>query len=302
MTAYVSVTCNLCGADDYEVRFQAPLRPESDLTSDLRASTDRYASYGRVVKCRRCGLVYTNPRPPADRLAAGYEGVEDPEYCSEPSSRSINAHMALHTVRRFATSGRLLDVGCSAGYMLHAARADFDVTGLEPSRWACELIRNKLGLNVVQGTIETASFPEASFDVITLNDVIEHLPDPARTLRIVHGWLRPGGLLYLVTPDIGSLSALVLQSRWWGLRPAHIYYFSRPTMRALLERAGFEVRFEKSYGRVFTYDYWLSRLANYPAWVHQAVGAAVRALGVEHKFLYLDTRDSMEVCALARAG
>jgi SAM-dependent methyltransferase len=296
-TAGIRVSCNLCGADDFAVRFEAAPPQPHDLASDLKASTDRFASYGRIVRCRVCGLVYTNPRPSAETLTNGYEEVEDPDYLAEPSSRSINAHMALHTVRRFAQSGRLLDIGCSAGFMLQAARGDYTVTGLEPSRWACDLIRSKYGIEVVQGTIDTADFPAGAFDIITMNDVIEHLDDPGRALVKLRTWLRPGGLLYIVTPDIESLSAKLLQGRWWGLRPAHIYYFSRKTMRALLHRAGFEVVFEKSYGRVFTWEYWLSRLANYPAFIRDTVGAGVRAFGVEHKFLYLDTRDSMEMCA-----
>ena len=69
----------------------------------------------------------------------------------------------------------------------------------------------------------------------------------------------------------------------------------------LYRQAGFEVVLRKSYGRIFTWGYWLSRLANYPALVRRPVAALVKALGLESKFLSLDTRDSMEVVA-RRAG
>ncbi len=71
-------------------------------------------------------------------------------------------------------------------------------------------------------------------------------------------------------------------------------------MTALLRETGFEVELVKSYGRIFTWGYWLSRLKNYPAPIYRAVSAVVSALGLDAKFLYIDTRDSMEVCARRR--
>jgi SAM-dependent methyltransferase len=208
--------------------------------------------------------------------------------------------MCLHTIKRFATHGRLLDVGCSTGYFLNAARLDFATLGIEPSEWAAAFARNQLHLEVLTGTLENLDLPREGFDVVVLNDVIEHLTDPRAALLRVKDLLRPGGLLYLVTPDIDSLSARLLRSRWWGLRPAHIYYFSPRTLRDLLHETGFEVELVKSYGRIFTWGYWLTRLKNYPRFVHRAVGGVVTTLQLENKLLYIDTRDSMEVCARRR--
>ena len=293
--------CNLCGASDTRVLFEdlAPLSEGVEL-ADFLASTDRYDHYGRIVRCRRCGLVYASPRPSAAQLAHGYTETVDEDYAQEDASRSINAHMALHTIKRFARSGRLLDVGCATGYFLNAARLDFETCGVEPSRWAAEYARERLKLDVRQGVLDDVSFPPASFDVVTLNDVIEHLVDPAATLAHLSGLLRPGGLLYLVTPSIESVSARILRGYWWGLRPAHLYYFSPRTLTAMLEKSGYRVVYLKRYGRIFTYRYWLSRLRNYPRWLSATVAAVIRGLGVEDKFLYLDTRDSMEICAVKR--
>jgi SAM-dependent methyltransferase len=296
------VRCNLCGADDTRILFEdlAPLSQDVAL-ADFLATTDRYDHYGRIVRCRSCGLVYTSPRPAPAQLAHGYTEAVDDDYAQEDASRSINAHMALHTIKRFARSGRLLDVGCATGYFLNAARLDFETCGIEPSRWAAEYARDRLGLDVRQGLLDDASFPPASFDVVTLNDVIEHLVDPAATLARLNGLLRPGGLLYLVTPNIESASARILRGYWWGLRPAHLYYFSPRTLTAMLEKAGFRVVCLKRYGRIFTYQYWLSRLRSYPRWLSATVAAVIRVFGVEDKFLYLDTRDSMEICAVKQA-
>jgi len=296
-----SVACNHCGADDFDTLYDRPVRDrEADDVGDYVASTDRYDDYGRVVRCRRCQLVYTNPRPRPEAILAGYRNAVDPDYAREDSSRSINAHLSLHTLKKFAHSGRLLDVGCSTGYFLNAARLDFEVQGIELSDWAAKYARDRLRLDVQNTGLEQADLPAEHFDVVTLNDVVEHFADPRGALVRVHSLLRPEGILYLVTPDIESLSARLMRGRWWGLRPAHIFYFSPRTLTALLRETGFEVELVKSYGRIFTWGYWLSRLRNYPAFVYRSVAFVVSAFGLDAKFLYIDTRDSMEVVARKR--
>ena len=292
------VFCNLCGSREASLLYERPYRLKglSDCGAFV-ATTDEFSDYGRVVRCA-CGLAYTNPRPSQAELLQGYAGCVDEAYLAESSSRSINAHLSLSTIKRFAAKGRLLEVGSASGYFLNAARVDFDVSGLEPSQWACALARERYKLDVHAESLEsTERFPDESFDVVALIDVIEHLSDPQAAIRKAARLLKPGGILYLVTPDIGSLSSWILGSRWWGLRPAHIYYFDRKTMGAMVAAAGLETVLVKSFGRIFTYGYWASRLRQYPAVVHGTLERVIRALDIAGKFLYLDTRDSMELCA-----
>lgn len=291
------VACNLCGSDRHAVVYDRPYKIGS--LSDAAvysATTDEFASYGRVVRCLGCGLVFTNPRPTAAALARGYAETADDAYLAESSSRSINAHISLNTIKTLAPSGRLLELGCSVGYFLNAARSDFDVEGVEPSAWAREHAQRRFGLRL-HASLEQAGFEPGSFDVVAMIDVIEHLPDPKASLEQAARLLKPGGILYLVTPDIGSLSAAVLRSYWWGLRPAHIYYFDGRTLGSLLQDCGFSVALSKSFGRIFSYGYWASRLRHYPAWFYGAVRRAISSFGIERKLLYIDTRDSVEICA-----
>ncbi|MGQ0645065.1 MAG: methyltransferase domain-containing protein [Elusimicrobiota bacterium] len=292
----VRVPCNVCGADDNRVLYESPWEPDGGSVHCL-ATTDKFGRYGRVVRCRRCGLVYTNPRPAPGVLMEGYEGSVDGDYTVEGESRSINAYFCLAALRRHIGAGRLLEVGCSYGYFLNAARIHFDVRGVEPSREARRHAEQKLSLRVDAATLAEARYPDSFFDAAVLVDVIEHMEDPAAELRELRRILRPGGMLYLVTPDISGLAARLLRGRWWGLRPAHIYYFDRRTLAALLSAAGFEVVESRSFGRIFTYGYWLSRLQNYPRPLHKAVEAVINLFSLRDKFLYLDTRDSMQVVA-----
>jgi 2-polyprenyl-3-methyl-5-hydroxy-6-metoxy-1,4-benzoquinol methylase len=311
----VEIDC-LCGARDFSVVYERPY-PRVLTDVDFNATTDRFDAYGRIVRCRGCGHVYTNPRPEPGLIEHGYAESADSEYSRESSSRAINAHLCLATIRAAVSSvrpppvvsgggtpspetpgsGRLLEVGCAAGYFLNAARTDFEVSGVEPSRWAAAEASRRFGVKVHAGTLVEAAFPDTHFDVVAMVDVIEHLADPAAVLAECRKVLKPGGLLYLVTPDIGSLSATILRGSWWGLRPAHLHYFSRKTLDSFLAKNGFETQLCRSYGRMFTLDYWSSRLKNYPALVRAFVEKSIGVLRVRDKFVYINTRDSLEVVA-----
>lgn len=294
------VACVLCGGRESRPLFTTPSPWEHGAAAHFAATTDVFGAYGTVVDCSGCGLVFTNPRPTHAALLSGYAENEDPDYEAERDSRCINAHMSLAVLRRHAPGGRLLEIGCAQGFFLNAARVSYETVGVEPSRSAREYARGALRLDVPAATMEEARFPDTSFEAVAMIDVIEHVADPLGALREAARVLKPGGVLYLVTPDIDSLSARLLRGRWWGLRPAHIYYFSRRTMGAMLEKAGFAIVESRSYGRIFTWGYWLSRLANYPSAVRLPVAALIEGLGLRDKFLYLDTRDSMQVVARKR--
>ena len=263
-------------------------------------TTDVFSAYGRIARCLRCGMAFRDPRESDAHVLSAYAELEDGAYLDERECRGMNALLSLKAIRAHLDRGRLLEVGCSTGFFLNAARLDFDVVGVEPSEWAARIARERFGLSVHAGPLETFDAAPGSFDAAALIDVIEHVLVPRGACSRVASLLRPGGLLYLVTPDLASLSARLLRSYWWGLRPAHLTYFSRRTMLRLLGEVGFEVVEMRSFGRIFTYGYWLSRLDKYPALVRGAAGAVVRTMGWQNKVLYLNTRDSMEVLARRR--
>lgn len=293
--------CRLCGSGNqrllYKKKRYAGVRPELNvvITSDI------YGSYEDIVLCGDCGFAYQDPAPGEQDLKSAYSALRDDRYFEEDDCRSMNAHLSLRTIRRLRNGGALLDVGCSTGIFLNAARINFEVHGVEPSAWAAGFAKNSLNLKaVVNDTFENLVLPDAYFDVVTLIDVIEHVADPRKTLQKACRLLKPGGLLYLVTPDIRSLSASLLGGYWWGLREAHLSYFSEKTISGLLEELGFSVAGVRSYGRIFSYSYWLSRIRKYPAVFYGAADLLGRALNIGDKVIYINTRDSIEVCAIKK--
>ena len=198
-----------------------------------------------LVECRRCGLVYLNPRP-AD-IMRFYEGDYLPHGATvrsflTPLRRWLPrrpTYRARMLTQRLGGPGRLLDVGCGVGeFMAEMAQLDWNVMGVEPSN-AATIAGERFPGAVKRSTLEDASYPDASFDLVTLWDVVEHLPDPVTTLREVRRVLRPGGTLFIQTPRWGCVESRLFGNAWAGLEcPRHLCIFSDATMLAALERAG----------------------------------------------------------------
>jgi 2-polyprenyl-3-methyl-5-hydroxy-6-metoxy-1,4-benzoquinol methylase len=145
----------------------------------------------------------------------------------------------------YVAGGKLLDVGCGNGNYLYSLRElGWETYGVEIDEQACHYAREVLGLTVSQGSLAEARFPDAFFDVITLRHVLEHLPDPGRTLATVYRLLREGGSILIEAPNIESLQARFFKARWFHLDiPRHLYHFAPATLQALLQKAGFsEIR------------------------------------------------------------
>ncbi|MFQ6057613.1 MAG: class I SAM-dependent methyltransferase [Anaerolineae bacterium] len=279
------VTCNLCGSDETRLLYPSTL-PEDSTEEDnqrFRCTSSRYGIHPPIVQCQVCGLVYTNPRWKAASILKGYQEVVDETYLKEREGRVLTFRRNLQPLENIVpsiTGQRLLDVGCHIGVFLEIAQErGWEAWGVEPSHWAAEQAQAK-GLQVINGTLEEAAFPDASFDVVTMWDVIEHLTDPLGELREVNRVLKEGGLLCVHTMDIESPLARVLGERWPWLMEMHLYYFSRRTLTSMLEKAGFGVIRTVIQGRFLRLGYLVSRLEAYSAGLSHVLGKLMEDLGL----------------------
>lgn len=200
-----------------------------------------------IVRCPRCGLLYVGEDPASIDFGAlyderyytgGHEGAFS-DYLGQAAARRAAARRRLWSLRRLKRSGRLLDVGCAAGFFLAEAARYYEVQGVEPSVFAARFAREQLSLPVFEGTLHDARLPAAHFDLVTLWDVIEHVPDPAALLAEVARVLAPGGRVVLTTGDAGSAYARACKRDWHLLTPPwHLYFFSRGTLGTTAARAG----------------------------------------------------------------
>lgn len=212
----------------------------------------------RLVRCRGCGLVFQDPQPPEEALAASY--YHDADFAralfGELRETTLeNARRKLGLLRRagaISRGMRVLDVGASSGAWVEvAADAGVHATGVEIGEATAAAARRR-GLDVRTGTLaETrGELAVERFDLVTFFDVLEHLHDPRRELEIARELLAPGGAVAATFPNVEGLYPRLtyrLLARRTGVweypeLPVHLYDFAPGTARRLFDRAGYEVR------------------------------------------------------------
>lgn len=280
------VACAICGATEQRELYP-PLPPARELSPAFAASTGIRGAT-RIVSCASCGLVYVSPRLRPELIAAAYRDADDPLYVAqaEPRRRSFSRNLAF--VSRYARRGRLLDVGCAAGYFLDVCLdAGWDARGIEPNRGFVAAARERHGDRVSEGILSGGGeavrrLAEAGpYDAITMWDVLEHATDPRRELAAAYGLLRPGGLLFVNFPDIGSWSARLTGSAWWFLLSHHLYYFTPRSLGVLLESEGFSTVARARYWQTLELGYLAGMTGLYSKGLARMLGAAFSAARID---------------------
>jgi 2-polyprenyl-3-methyl-5-hydroxy-6-metoxy-1,4-benzoquinol methylase len=287
------VPCNLCGSSARQ-----PYCPENGLG---------------LVECQQCGLVYVSPRPDSNELYALYgetyfhnneSGVVGyTDYIADEGNIRQTANRRLKHVERFAKVGKLLDVGCATGFFLDEARQrGWQVQGLDVSSFAVEYARAHFNLDVEHGSLTELGFPTNTYDLVSLWDVIEHVPDPTAYVRRAAELLRKGGVVVLATPDVDSLPARLAGKRWVGykLSEEHIYYFSVKTLTKMLNEAGFDVVNVRHVGKYVTLRLFIDRLGMYFPWLAKLLTRAERTFKLSEWALYVNPFDIVAVTAKKR--
>jgi 2-polyprenyl-3-methyl-5-hydroxy-6-metoxy-1,4-benzoquinol methylase len=223
-----------------------------------------------VLRCGGCRHIFVPEglARAADGLSI-YESAEsvfwadgNEEYYLDDSNL-LSARVKAEFVRRHCPERqRLLDVGSSFGHFLAAADAFYDASGVELSPEAVAWSGSHFGVRSAVGSVyDLEKVNNGPFDIVTAWDVVEHLEDPQSALNRCRQALKPGGWLFLSTPDAGSAVARLMGRYWHYLDPVqHINVFSRSNLVRMLEETGFAVRGVTSFGHHYRLRYVLSRL------------------------------------------
>lgn len=289
--------CQLCGGTGQRTRFVEP----------------PFA----VLECAQCGLVYVTPRLSGEALqkvyGAGYWKSDNPksrgyaDYAREASLYLRTFRRRMRLVSRFVRPGaRVLDVGCAAGYFLQVmSEAGHDVLGVEPSTAIATIAQRELGADRVHvGSLDSApaaaGYRNGSFDLVTLWDVIEHIPDPQATLHRVRRLLAPGGRLLLETQNVQSRWARLLGRRWHHYKhEEHLYHFTPTTIARLLADCGFAVELcTADHAGKYVSLAFIAERAGRLGRLAGLVASPLRLIGNGH--VYVNPRDEMIVVAVPR--
>jgi 2-polyprenyl-3-methyl-5-hydroxy-6-metoxy-1,4-benzoquinol methylase len=196
-------------------------------------------------------MIFVNPQwtqdlihNTADDLAEDFHAIKE----RIKSDYSIFIRKYIHNPRldlidNFNKKGKILDVGCATGAFLYSAKErGWEPFGLELSEISARYGREKKSLNIFTGTLSEANFQSNFFDVVTLWEVIEHLPSPSEYLLEIKRILRNGGVILLSTPNINSLTRFFIGDKWEIISPEeHLHLFSLNTMILLFNKLGFDV-------------------------------------------------------------
>jgi SAM-dependent methyltransferase len=252
------VCCDLCGADS---------------TTFLLERSDRFSHEKfRYVTCSECGLIYINPRPSPTELSRYYPETYE-AYQRSDSLRPVSRwrrRRASSILRQFIARhhqyGKLLDVGCSTGAFLQEMKTHgWQVQGVEPNPFAAAIAQEEHGLTVFNGPLADFEADEDAFDVVTLWDVLEHLPSPKASLQRIHDLLASGGHLVFSIPNLCSFDARLF-GRWWigWDAPRHLYLFSQSVVQELLAETGFDLEEKRCLlggpgAFVLSWEFWARR-------------------------------------------
>ncbi len=288
-SALEQVACNLCGSDDIRVLHPARYRHEAqatDLTDTFKSSSSEQLTH-QLVACASCGLKYVNPRLRAEVVLESYAGGADEQFVSQARGRELTFNKCLDVIDGVwqRPPGTLLDIGTGGGsFPFVASKRGWQVDACEPNRWLCEWGQKNYGLPIRPGTVFEQRYPSGSYDLVTLWDVLEHTADPKAEIAETHRLLKESGLLVVNYPDIGSWIARLMGRSWVFLLDVHLYYFTRTTIKKLLENAGFDVIAIRPHYQRLSLGYVLRRAAGHvgtPARIAERFAATARASEIQ---------------------
>lgn len=234
------ISCNFCNKDDTKLFLSKKEK--------LGLSDHDF----RVVQCQNCGLIYINPRPSEDEIAKFYPDTYSWKETLTAKSKFTKIIRRLEKIYRYhllryetsklvnvakKKAGKLLDVGCGAGDRLDIfRRLGFDVHGVETSPSAEYAIKH-LGLNVKQGNLFKAHYPDSFFDIITLYNVLEHIHNPQKVIAELNRIMKKDGIVVIQVPNINCIQFKLFKKRWAALDvPRDLYYFNIPLLERILAK------------------------------------------------------------------
>lgn len=222
--------CPICGEAGARAWLVAPDR--------FHGRTEKYT----LMRCPNCSLVWLSHPPKPEEMSRHYTEAYDRLISAAGQNSPQRWGDRKETLAQHKQSGALLDLGCSSGsFLASLPKKSWALYGVEMSEDSGRNAEARSGAKVFIGNILDAAFPAESFDVITCFDVLEHLYEPRRVMARVGEWLKPGGIFYVLVPNVDSAEARVFGSYWHGLElPRHLFHYSPASLKFLAESAGLQ--------------------------------------------------------------
>lgn len=202
--------------------------------------------YPGILKCPSCGLAFADTHVSEHELKQLYQreyffGDEYLNYLEDKPTIQKNFAARIRTLKTFAPSGNLFEIGCAYGFFLELARTLWNAEGCDISNEGCEYAQRN-GIKVACGEFLELPLQEHHYDVVALWDTIEHLARPDLYIEKAARLLKTNGIICATTGDIGSLMARLRKEHWRLIHPpTHLFYFDKQTITRLFAKHGLEV-------------------------------------------------------------
>ncbi|MBI5797806.1 class I SAM-dependent methyltransferase [Candidatus Woesearchaeota archaeon] len=231
-----------------------------------------YVDFGkyRLQKCSQCGLLFTDQTSlDTNSLYSKdyFDGVHGNFFADckvgyearlDTSKKLQNFKQVLLQIKKMKASGKFMDIGCATGVFLDMAKKEgYDVVGVDISEFACSYATENFGIETKKGKLEDLHLPDKSFDIITMWDVVEHVPDPHTFLHEVYRILKDDGLIFILTVNDSSLMGWIANGIYRGtfklvpqftrmIHPIHHnYHFKQKHLKQYLDMAGFQIAWKQ---------------------------------------------------------
>lgn len=243
------INCKICGRD--EPKIQGIRGNREYMGAEIIGNCQQHMATN-VVRCQKCGFVYTNPL-----IIAKVKAYSDPEDYL-PSSRAGSQRLFefnLNLIERYTQKAKILDIGCGKGEFLSAAKQrGWEVFGLESSSEFAKFASANYDLNINSASLEDAGYPDNFFEVVVLNMVLEHIDNPKDLIIEINRILKNKGLLFIEVPNMDSLMLKIatlyfrLKGKDWSPllsplhHPFHCYGYNVSSIRYLLDAHDFQIK------------------------------------------------------------
>lgn len=227
-TSHDKEPCPVCAQTGAEQWLRGPDR--------LHGRQEQYT----LLRCPACSLVWLTHPPKPEDMHLHYTDAYHKLISAAGQHTPARWRARSATLTQHKQSGALLDLGCSSGSFLTFMRGpSWKLHGIEMSAESAREAEAHSQAKVFVGNILDAPFPGESFDLITCFDVLEHLYEPRHVMASVAEWLKPGGIFYVLVPNVDSAEARVFGSYWHGLElPRHLFHYSPESLKFLAESVG----------------------------------------------------------------
>lgn len=256
------ISCPVCGSDN----FKTIIKPKNliDDPKILYGASNGIKGTQTIVKCLICSMKYENPRLTDTEIIRGYMSSNDETHDSQYEMRVGSFLKAIKRNRKYLPQkgSSVLDIGTAGGAFLVASEQyGWIATGIEPSGDLVHRGKSR-GLNISQGDYITSTTKLGKFRLISLWDVIEHVPEPKILLKKIHSDLEDDGVLLINFPNIGTLQAKLAGKSFWWIISVHLHHFTNKTLDQICKEAGFMGISKKRYWQQLEFGYLVQMAAH----------------------------------------